>query len=333
MIKKLRYRIEYAFVLLGGALVRRLSLAQAQALGRLLGRAAFHLGVSRAMARDNIEKALGPGSPAERDALLLRAYAAFGQTMLELVYSPAISREQIAGQFEFEGLEKLIDLRKAGKGIVCMSAHFGNWEWMGTALVQAGIPVSLLIGTQSNPWVDRDFIRLRDEKGMKMIRLSAVREGLRELKRTGMVALLGDQDGDKWGVFVPFFGRPASTYGIGELLARGSGAAIAFGVAARQPSGKSRMTVHILDAPPEGLSPIQTTAWVLAEYNRLLEAAIRQHPDQWLWMHHRWQSQPWQRVSGEDRRRVLAGEIQFDMQAQQWRDSASGEAVTLAEWH
>jgi len=95
---------------------------------------------------------------------------------------------------------------------------------------------------------------------------------------------------------------------------------------------RHHVDVQVLPAPPTGLSEIQASAWTLAECNRLLEQAIRAHPEQWLWMHHRWKSKAFHRLSGEARQRAERGEIFFDLQAQTWRDSASREALHPEGW-
>jgi KDO2-lipid IV(A) lauroyltransferase len=332
MLRRLRHRLEYAVLVLVGLLIPRLPLSWVRALGRALGRAAFELGVARRTARENVEVRLGLREPAQRDHLLRQAYAHFGQTLAEIAYTPALSRAQIREFFDFEGLEPIRARCAAGQGVVCLSAHFGNWEWMGAALVEAGIPVTFLVGTQSNPWADRAFLDIRRGKGIEMVRIHHVREAMRTLKAGKLLALLGDQDGDKWGVFAPFFGVPASTHVIGEMLARRTGSPIAFGVPVRGADGRSRVQACLLPEAPAGLDERRATAWVLAEYNRRLEAAIREHPEQWLWMHQRWRSVPLHRLEGEERARAERGEIEFDCAEQVWRDVRSGERVDLASW-
>lgn len=331
MLKRLRYRLEYAVVLLACWALQRLPLGWVRAFGRALGRLAFHLGVARRDARLNLEQRLGLTEPRERDRVLIGAYEGFAQTMVELMVMPAVSDEALKADFDFLGMEQLQAIHASGRGIVCFSAHYGNWEWMGAALVQNQLPVTFLIGTQSNPWVDRRFNQHRASKGMKMTRIADIRGALKVLKGGGLVAILHDQDGDKWGTFVPFFGAQASTHSIGVMLARRSGSAIAYGVPVRQPDGRSVMQIHFLPDPPEGLNEAQATAWTLTRYNELLEADIRRHPDRWLWMHHRWRSIPLHRLDGEERRRAERGEIRFDTQAQAWRDAAGAE-LALETW-
>jgi KDO2-lipid IV(A) lauroyltransferase len=329
--KALRYRMEYASVQTAARILQALPLGVAQAAGRGAGRAAWALGVARAAANENLSERLGL-SGAERRRVASAAYANFGQTMGELAWMPALDPAALDDMFSFDGLEQLQAAKDAGKGIVCMSAHYGNWEWMGAALIRHGFQVTFLIGTQSNPWVDELFNSYRMKMGIQFVRIQAIRDALRVLKGRGLVALLGDQDGDKWGTFAPFFGGQASTHSIGELLARRSGAALAFGVPVRLGPRRHHLKVELIPAPPEGLSEIQGTAWTLARYNALLEAAIREHPEQWLWMHHRWRSVPKHRLGGLDRALAEKGDIAFDTTTQDWHRVPGGEAYPVEGW-
>ena len=326
--RQFRYRLEYSLTLAGMKGLRHLGLGQAQAIGRFLGRSAYTLGVARGTTLSNLKTYLGvEGSEARRIAS--RAYANFGQTMSEVAYMPALDLARLDDMFEFEGLEQLEVAKARGKGIVCMSAHYGNWEWMGAAFIRRGFPVTFLIGTQSNPYVDKLFNSIRAKAGIQFVRIQAIRDALRVLKGNGMVALLGDQDGDKWGTFAPFFGAQASTHSIGELLARRSGATLAFGVPVRVHAEKHHLKVHVIEPYPEALNEAQGPAWTLARYNALLEAAIREHPDHWLWMHERWRSVPLHRLSGEPRARAERGEIAFDLKDQVWRRTVDGVAENI----
>ena len=331
-MKALRYRLEYAFTLAMAWVLQHLSLEAAQRIGRGMGRLAYALGLARATTHMNLRERLGLNSVAERRTIALKAYANFGQTLAEVARMPVTAPADLEAWFEFEGLEILRAAREQGKGIVCLSAHYGNWEWMGAALIRHGFPVTFLIGTQSNPYVDRLFNDYRSTVGIQFVRIRSIKDALRVLKQNGLVALLDDQDGDKWGSFAPFFGEPVSTHTIGTLLARKAGSALCFGVPQRLGSKAFRMKVQRLADPPEGSNEAQATAFLLNEYNERLEAAVREDPSQWLWMHNRWRSKPIHRLAGEERARAERGELSFDWKEAAWRDAKSGELVALETW-
>ncbi len=330
-MKKIRYIIEYGFALLMAWLLQRSSLERAQGIGRAMGRLAFRVGLARATTLSNLEQRLGLTTATRRRQVASEAYANFGQTLAEFVRMPVTSPEDLEAWFQFEGLEILESARAAGKGIVCLSAHYGNWEWMGAALIRHGFPVTFLIGTQSNPYVDRLFNDYRSRVGIQFVRIRSIKDALRVLKQNGLVALLDDQDGDKWGSFAPFFGEPVSTHTIGTLLARKAGSALCFGVAKRLGPRSFRMQVQRLPDAPEGSSEAQATAFLLNEYNQRLELAVREDPGQWLWMHERWRSKPVHRLAGEERARAERGELVFDWKEAAWRDR-EGTPVNLETW-
>ena len=331
-MKRARYLVEYWLTLGGAWVLQRLPLTWAQAVGRNLGRGAYLLGFARGTTHRNLRRFLGIDSLAERRRLALQTYANFGQTTVEIARMPVTDPADLEQWFHFEGMDILQKARKEGRGIVCLSAHYGNWEWMGAAFIRHGFPVTFLIGTQSNPYTDRLFNDYRAAVGIQFVRIKSIKDALRVLKQNGLVALLCDQDGDKWGSFAPFFGQDVSTHTIGTLLARKAGSALLFGVTERRGPGDFHLQVQRLPEVPEGATDAQATAFLLNEYNTRLEAAIRANPSQWLWMHDRWRSLPVHRLAGEERARAERGELRFDWKQAAWRDASSGELVALETW-
>jgi KDO2-lipid IV(A) lauroyltransferase len=331
-MKSLRYRIEYWLALLGAKLARALSLEAAQALARGLGRGAYRLGVAREATLDNLSLTLPELSLRQRKAIALQAYEGFAQTMIETTRMPSTSPQEIAGYFEFVNLDYLEQVKAAGLGAICMSAHYGNWEWMGAALIQKGFPMTFMIGTQSNPHVDRIFNEYRSKVGIKFVRIRSIKEVVRGLKNGEFMALLGDQDGDKLGMFVDFFGQSVSTHIIGDILARKTGAATFFGVPERLGPRRHRVEIVELPQAPEHLSENLATAFRLQAYNNALEQAIRRDPGQWLWMHRRFQSKPFHHLQGDERRMAEEGVAVFDALRQTWVWAKDGTLCDFKTW-
>ena len=331
ILKKIRYALEYAVVLLAAPLLRVMPHDFFVSFARGLGRFAYGLGVARAKAMKNLDLAFPEKSKKEKEDILKEAYRCFGESILEIARMPVTDLDKLSDRFVIEDAHVLKAALDAGKGVLAMSAHYGSWEMMAAALKHKGYPMRLAWGTLSNSWVDQLFIDFRKSVNLEGIRIGNLRKLIKSLKANEVVAIVQDQDGDKWGTFTQFFGHYASTWPMTEILAKRSGAAIVFGVPMRSAGGRYRLRVHAIPSAPEGLNAIQAQAWRLQEFNRLLEAVIRQDPTQWLWMHHRWEAQPFHRLTGENRRRAEAGEIAFDTVDQIWKDKA-GLAVDTPEW-
>jgi KDO2-lipid IV(A) lauroyltransferase len=157
-MKRLRYLIEYWLTLAGAWVLQRLPLTWAQAGGRALGRGAYVLGFARGTTHKNLKRFLGIDSLAERRRIALQTYANFGQTTVEIARMPVTDPADLEKWFHFEGLEILQAARTEGRGIVCLSAHYGNWEWMGAAFIRHGFPVTFLIGNlMTNNLLDQVF--------------------------------------------------------------------------------------------------------------------------------------------------------------------------------
>lgn len=331
-MKALRHKIEYGLALLGAKFVQSLSLENAQAFARFCGRMAWHLGVARRAAIDNLALAFPEKSAVERAAIARASYEQFATTMIELARMPVSDPAEIAAMFEFEGLEIFERLKAEKRGAVCVSAHYGNWEWMGAAVIHMGIPMTFMIGTQSNPLVDRLFNEYRAHVGIQFVRIGAIRDIIRLLKNGGFAAVLGDQDGDKWGRITRFFRAEVSTHDFWERPAVRTGAAILFGVPERLGPRRHRLKVVMLPDPPQGMSDAQATAFRLQAYNDLLEEAIRKNPPMWLWMHHRFRSRAFQRLEGDERVMAENREARFDTELQTWVRAKNGELLEFKSW-
>ena len=105
------------------------------------------------------------------------------------------------------------------------------------------------------------------------------------------MALVADQDARRRGVFVPFFGRAASTHRGPAVLALRSGAPVFMGTAVRQPDGRDRITIREIPAP-DGGDMEERADRLTAELAAALESAVREEPGQYLWHHRRWKTRP-----------------------------------------
>ena len=194
-----------------------------------------------------------------------------------------------------EGVEHLRRAAAAGRGILVLTAHYGNWELLAAAHGLTGLPLSFVVRPLDDPILDDLAGRFRRRSGAELIvKHRAVREVMQALRRGRMVGILLDQNATRGeGVFVPFFGVPASTSKGLALLALRTGAPVVPVFLRREPDGRHCMDVR----PPLPAPPDEDVLTYTAAFNAAIEAAIRRAPEQWLWMHARWRTRPREVVS------------------------------------
>jgi KDO2-lipid IV(A) lauroyltransferase len=269
-MKRVRHRIEYGILVSAVFVLNR-----------------------RKVALDNLRSAFPEKTEAERAVICGRAYRNFAKMVFEYSRFPVLKKEDVLSLCSVEHRERIDDLLSEGRGAVLVAGHFGNWELMGAALAMMGYPVSFLVGEQHNRLVDDMMNRNRERMGIGIIHMGvAVRGVIRALRSNGFVALLSDQDAGREGVFVDFFGRPSSTHQGPAVFALKMGSPILFGSAVRLDGGRMRMEMDVLhfddlkEVTPENIRTVTQA------YTRLLEKAVREHPDHWFWMHRRWKTEP-----------------------------------------
>jgi Kdo2-lipid IVA lauroyltransferase/acyltransferase len=270
-----------------------LGLAAGRRLGDLLW---WILPRRRAVALDNLQRSLGgERSPAELRGLGRRSFQHIGMNLIEACRYFLRPTQVMLSRVRVEGREHLQAAAAQGRGVLILTGHFGNWELLAAAHALVGLPLSIVTRPLDHPLLDELAARFRRRSGAELIvKRQAVREVLTALRRQRMVGILLDQNATRAeGVFVPFFGSPASTSKGLALLALRTGAPVVPIFLRREPDGGHCMEVGAPLAPPEdGLVTTYTTT-----FNRVLEATIRRTPEQWLWMHNRWRTRPREAVT------------------------------------
>lgn len=278
-----------------GVVARALPFEIAGDLGAWIGRGAHAiLARRRAIALDNLTRALGPNPGGEPAALVVRrVFEQIGRSFVEFLALPAQTPEQILARIEFEGFDPAATLAREGRGAVLLTGHFGNWELFGAAMrARYGI-VKYVLPRQTNPASDAYLNEVRAKLGIEAIPIGVGMKGaLRSLREGAMVAMLPDQDARGIGIYVDFFGRPASTLTGPARIAMSGGATILTGVLERTGRGRYRARMLRVLTPDPARDRDEETARLTAEVTRALEEAIRERPDHWYWIHRRWKTPP-----------------------------------------
>lgn len=299
MLRRVADRIIYGLVLATRSATLRLPHRTGLGLATGLGRAFSWLpGTRRAVALENLRTVFPTWSEQRRRALLHDVYANLGRTLYECFGLQRITHEDVERLVSFEGLDHLDRARKRSKtgGVILLTAHFGSFELMAVACGLAGFPVTLVHRTFNNPHTDRLLTKWRERAGVEVLRRkSAARAALRVLRKGRLLALPLDQNARRReGIFVPFFGRTASTRHGPARLAMRLEAPVVPVFMYRIDDGEHHV-VRIgpeIEMEPPGDDLEAAVRRNVCRMNRAIEDAIREAPDQWIWVHRRWKTQP-----------------------------------------
>ena len=212
---------------------------------------------------------------------------------IELAALLARPVEDTLGRIRIDGLEHLRAAMDQHGRALLLTAHLGNWELLPVACRLTGYRLSVVLRPLDAPWLDRLATRMRERSGVDLIdKRAALRPVLRALAEGAMVGILLDQNAARReGVFVPFFGYSASTSKSLAVLAVRTGAPIVPAFIRRDDAGMHRVVVGPALPPPSGDVEAAVTA-LTARCTEAIEAAVRETPEQWLWMHDRWRTRP-----------------------------------------
>jgi KDO2-lipid IV(A) lauroyltransferase len=291
-LKKLQYLLEYfgyrLIEFFAAYLPQSLLIPKASFIAFLI----FHvLRIRREVSLENLRIAFPEKSEKERSAIAYASYKHFCLMILEFMRLTRWSPKQLEKMVEFESTRILEKLMNENKGIIINAAHFGNWEISVSYFSAFWMPTTGVQQKQKNPYIDRRMAAHRNRWGMEIIySRGAVKNGVNALKQKRMLGLLGDQDGGAKGIFVPFFGKMASTPPGPALIRAKSGAPIAFAYAIRVGKFQFRLGIEPLNIDNNFESSEENLKAITRAYLEVLEKYIRQYPEQYFWMHRRWKT-------------------------------------------
>ena len=283
--------IEYLLFQSVGFFLRLLPLSVVRRIGAAVGGfVGATLGYRRAITLDNLRHAFSEMDEKALAELMRSAFRSVGISLFEFAYFPRLNIKTINDVIKIENLEFVRDIYARGKGVILLTAHFGNWEMIAQSVPAiAGIPVHVIVKPQANRYVDKKINAWRTKFGNIAVPMeSSVREMLKVLREKKAVGIVGDQTAAKESAAVPFFGRDVPTFEGPAMFSLKTGAPLLLGFAVRQADGN--YVAQFFEVPSNDLSAY-TPANVLTLTKRhvaMTEAVIRKYPDQWMWMHKRW---------------------------------------------
>ena len=292
--KRVQYRIEWA---LTQALIAACSVVPLVALRRLgagLGWVAWRvLRIRRRIVIENISRSFPAAEAQKVDAIAVEAYRQYGMALVEFAAFRTLSRRRLFEMVDVEGRENLDAALAHGAGAILFTGHFGNWELLGAVIAASGYPLYVTDTNHSNELSHEIISSLRTRQGMKIIapsepfsRVASVLSG------NNFVAYLADQDARRHGIFVDFFGRPASTVRGPALFCVRKGCPIVPTFLIRQGRDRHRAVFEKPLWPDPHLKGSEAIEDLTQRFTTLLETYVREYPGHYFWMHRRWKTRP-----------------------------------------
>ena len=240
------------------------------ALGRLVQRP---FGIRRRTVVENLQRAFPDAAPEWIEATARETYGHLGREVVAMVRLSRMSREEIVALTDVPSWPQVQKALAEGNGALLVTGHYGNWEVAAAAVAARGVPISAVVKPQRNRLVDA------------MVQVPRV------LAEGGVIGIVADQDARQKGIWVPFFGIPASTFRGPAQFALRFNAAVFASIARRLPDGRYRVEgtrIPLVRTGDAAEDERRLTATLAAH----LEQEIRKDPTQYFWFHKRWKTVP-----------------------------------------
>jgi KDO2-lipid IV(A) lauroyltransferase len=291
----LKYELEYLLTRLVGFFAKLVPLKLAHFIGDRLGDLFFWvIRIRKKVALRNLEASFShEKSERELKQILHRNYRHFGRVLMEFAQIPLLKRDTILERIPIHNIQLVFEAIGQGKGLMILSGHFGNWEYMAAALANVGPQLYCVFKEQKNLAVDNIIKQFRMNVGLRPFKVKggAAKGILNALKEKNAVLILIDQDAGRKGEMIKFLGRPASTARGPALIAIKHRVPVIMAFGIREKDGLIRVHLEKFPDIDQFSDNDEGVKQFLIGYNKILEQYIRQYPAQWFWLHRRWKTQ------------------------------------------
>lgn len=290
-------RILYAAARVGAMFIEMIPMALAYSAARLAGDAIYALDRRhRRRALEHLRLSFPHWSRARRGHIARQSFRSLACLGVEMVLTPRLlTLDRWRRHIRFGDMKELLELRLRGNcPLILVSGHFGNWEVLGYTMAALGFPSIAVARRLDNPHIDRHVLGMRQKTGMTVVGKKGASVPVDSaLAGGGAVGFMADQDAGRRGLFVDFFGRPASTFKSIALLAMRYHAPVAV-VFGRRIGGEFLFDIGVcrIIRPEEWQDKPDPAMWITLEYTAALEKLVRDCPGQYLWAHRRWKHTP-----------------------------------------
>ena len=270
--------------------IRLLPLSSALFLGRCAGLVIYYCHKRREVAYINLKHSLSDDySPSQIREIVKRNYMHAAMMAVELFRFPTVSKKFVDKNIEIKGYDNIENALKKNKGVIFLTAHFGNWELLGIVSSLIGLPIKALAREQKHSKLNDLLNEFRSAHGNEIIGKGfALREIVQALRNNEIVGMVSDQSGGPDGIYLELFGRETTTPTGVINIAQRTECVVLPCFMVRKKKGKHFVSIH----PPIEIQNSDDKESDmrdgLSEYLKILEGYIREYPEQWLWGHKRW---------------------------------------------
>jgi Kdo2-lipid IVA lauroyltransferase/acyltransferase len=291
--KRIRYRLEWLGLVLATKLIplcsRRACYHIAQAAGTLLS---FVDRQRCKVALSNLEAAFGERfSPQERRKIARQSFQHFGRTMIDLLWSPRLTRENFSKYIELENFRETARDTGPERSLMIACYHYSNFEWLSLACGFLNLQGTIISQEFKNSSLDPIFKKLREQSGHELVsRERGIMRLYKVLRRKGRTAMLVDLTvpPSQGAVAIDCFGLKTSVTSAHAWLHERTGVPIVPAHTEPLPDGRYRLVFHPKIETTAGMTPqqIAQACW------NAFEPFVHKNPAPWLWMYKHWRYRP-----------------------------------------
>src|SRR6266403_3823354 len=291
--KQIRYRLEWIGLLVATKLIPLFSRRACYHLAQTAGVLVSLFDRDRyKVALNNLEVAFGNKlSIHERRKIARKSFQHFTRTMLDLLWSPRLSRENFRDYIEFENLEEIDRATGPERNFITACYHYSNFEWFSLASGYSELTGTIIAQEFKNSLVDPIFKKIREQSGHELIpRERGIVRLFKVLRRKGRTALLVDLTvpPDEGAVVIDCFGLKTSVTSAHAWLHERTGVPIVPAHCEPLSDGRYRIIFH----PKIDTSADMTHQQIAQKCWNSFEPYVRKNPAPWLWMYKHWRFRP-----------------------------------------
>ena len=292
----IRRGLEYILFRFGLYLGKKLSISQLQKLGLGIGNFAYHvLRKDRGIVIKQLKLIFPELNDAKREQWTRECFRHFGQMLFEFLCLPQIINDQ-ENMIRVENEAALTNAVNAGKGVILLGMHMGNWELITAYAKRTGLFMTAATANFPDQRINQLMISQRKLENMEIMPRGtgmSSRKLFRCLKNKNILILIIDQDTNVPSTWVPFFGIPSKTPVGASVFALKTGASVVSYNVIRENDGTFRLKFETLGIFGRNHPSMEQDVYsVTRKINQHLEQRIRENPQQWAWFHRRWRHRP-----------------------------------------